>query len=95
MLMAFVVSHPFRKKKRKGWGTEHFSRQHSPRGPVTHPFAFFLAKAWDTTHCFGGVAPRLCFPPPVENSLCVPQPSCKCNTIAFTLDLYGVGFVRA
>jgi hypothetical protein len=34
ILLALVVSHPFRKKKRKGWGTEHFSRQHSPSGPV-------------------------------------------------------------
>jgi len=33
MLMAFVVSHPFRKKKRKGWGTEDFSREHSPSDP--------------------------------------------------------------
>ena len=47
MLMAFVVSHPFRKKKRKGWSTEHFCLEHSPRGPVPPSFRPFLAKGSD------------------------------------------------
>jgi hypothetical protein len=62
MLMAFVVSHPFRKKKRKGWSTEHFCLEHSPRGPVPPSFRPFLAKGSDISRDDGRTWTALSLP---------------------------------
>src|ERR1017187_5508976 len=43
------ASHPFARKKAKGWGTGPLGLCWRLKCSVPHPFRFFLRKGWETT----------------------------------------------